>query len=208
MAPVGLAVRCGACRGGGWLRGWFNRCRHCRGRGWFDATTAPGGLGPLVAASEAVRSGAATNLLVRPALPWERFPVPPELRVEGGPDAALWERAVRASAVILYEHADGTPGLAGGLELARLAETHAVVRELFWDTLPGGGRWRCLDRDLQEFHLRLLFFRAWHGEWLEVTVDRPEAPPPPPSSGPAEITGAAQKYITGKMFVGVPKEDK
>jgi len=207
MAPVGLAVRCGACQGGGWLRGWFRRCARCRGRGWFDAVTAPGGLGPLVAAAEVLHSGAAQNLLVRPALPWERFPIPPELRAGGnGPAPDLWERAVRASAVILYEHADRSPSLAGGLELARLAETHTLVRELFWDALPGGGRWRCMDRHLAEFHLRLQFFRAWRGEWLDVAVDRPEPPPPPPP-GPAEITGAAQKYITGKMFVGVPEEE-
>jgi hypothetical protein len=210
---VGIGIRCGSCRGGGWLNGWFKRCVHCRGRGWFDPVTAPGGLGPLVAASEAVRTGACRALLVRPALPWERFPVPDEVKArEGAPDETKWDRAVRASAVILYEHADTKVQLAGGLELSRLSETHALIRELFWQTLPDGGVWRCVDGQLRDVYLRFSFFRAWKSDWLEVVrwdgdtaPARPRLPGPPT---PQEITGDAQKYVTGKLFVGPPKEDE
>lgn len=209
----GIGIRCGSCRGGGWLDGWFKRCRFCRGRGWFDPTTAPGGIGPLVAAADAVRTGAAWGLLVRPALPWEHFPIPDELKGrEGTPDELIWDRAVRNSAVILYQHADGALKLAGGLELAKLKETHALLRELCWKSLDDGGLWRCVDRELRDVYLRLSFFQAWRGEWLEVTKwEGDQAPRPLPArSGPTptEITGEAQKYVTGKHFVGVPKEDE
>jgi hypothetical protein len=200
-----IAIRCGACRGGGWLRGWFRRCRWCKGRGWFDAVSAPAGLGPLVAASEAVRSDAARALLVRPALPWERFPVPPELKArDGAPDEATWERAVRASAVILYDLGEGRTKLAGGLELARLPAHHEAMRAVFWSTADDGGLWRCVDGRLRDVYLRLSFFRAWRGEWVELTrhdVARPVAPPP------VTPAGEARKYVTGKLFVGPPKEE-
>lgn len=201
----GIAIRCGSCRGRGWLGGWFQRCRWCRGQGWFDAVTAPDGLGPLVAASDFVRTGAARALLVRPALPWERFPVPAELQQnEGGPDEATWERAVRASAVILYDLDGKAQKLAGGLELARLPEHHAAIRSLAWSQLADGALWRCVDGELNECQLRFVFFRAWRGDWLEVTLDR-VAPAAAPRSS---ITGDAQKYVTGKLFVGAPKEDE
>lgn len=207
----GIAIRCGACRGGGWLEGWFKRCARCGGRGWFDPTSAPGGIGPLVAAADAVRTKAARALLVRPALPWERFPIPQEISSKpGSPDEHTWERAVRNSAVVLYEHPDGTSRLAGGLELSRLAETHALLRELLWQTLPDGGLLRCVDRQIRDVYLRLTFFQAWRGEWLEVTrwVEGEKEAEPARSMYGDEITGAAQKYVTGKLFVGPPKEDE
>ncbi len=208
----GIAIRCGSCRGGGWLEGWFKRCRYCRGRGWFDPVSAPGGLGPLVAAADAVRTGAAQALLVRPALPWERFPIPEELQSrDGAPDELIWERAVRASAVILYDHGERGLQLAGGLELAKLPETHAVIRELFWQTTLDGGLWRCVDDRLRDVYLHFSFFRAWHGDWVEVTWHDASAAAqqePAPGPTPSEITGEAQKYVTGKLFVGVPKEDE
>lgn len=204
----GLAVRCGACRGGGWLEGWFRRCRYCRARGWFDPTTAPGGVGALVAAADALRTGAAAGLLVRPALPWERWPIPTEVKGhEGAPDEPTWERAVRASAVILYELPDGREHLAGGLELSRLDDSYAALRDVLWQTDDDGGLLRCIDRELADLYLRLSFFPAWRGTWLELTRHDPDAKKPPPPPRPAEITGEAQKYVTGKFFVGVPAEE-
>lgn len=206
----GIAIRCGSCRGGGWPNGWFRRCRFCRGRGWFDPTTAPEGLGPLVAAADAVRLGAARALLVRPALPWEHFPVPDEVKArEGAPDEATWARAVRASAVILYDHGDRGLKLAGGLELSRLPEHHAAIRELYWQTTDDGGLWRCVDDQLREVYLRFSFFRAWRAEWLEVVRHDPAvAARALQAPTPTDITGDAQKYVTGKLFVGPPKEDE
>lgn len=203
-----LAIRCGACRGGGWLDGWFRRCRYCRARGWFDPTNAPGGIGVLIAAADALRTGDAKALLVRPALPWERFPIPTELRAKGSvPDDTTWERAVRASAVILYELPDGRERLAGGLELARLDETFLVLRDLVWQTTDQGGLLRGFGPELKDFHLALSFFRAWRGEWLEVTRHDPLAKTPPTPVRPPEIA-EAQRYVTGKYFVGVPTDEE
>jgi hypothetical protein len=41
----------------------------------------------------------------------------------------------------------------------------------------------------------------WDGQ--SATAERPPAAAPRPT----EITGEAQKYVTGKLFVGKPKED-
>lgn len=145
---------------------------------------------------------------MRPALPWERFPIPAEVKGhQGAPDEPTWERAVRASAVILYELPDGRERLAGGLELAKLDASYAALRAVVWQTTDDGGLLRCVDPDLKDLYLRLSFFRAWRGMWLEMTLHDPDSKAPPPSR-PPEITGEAQKYVTGKFFVGAPPEDE
>lgn len=208
----GIAIRCGACRGRGRLGLWFKGCECCRGRGWFDARSAPGGLGVVVAAADSVRTNACRNLLVRPALPWETFPIPDEIKASpGAPNEATWERAIRGSAVILYEHENKRSELAGGLELARLDDAHALLRKLCWRTLPDGGLWRCVDGRLQDVYLRLSFFRAWRGDWIEITRwEGHSAPEPPPPRLPdtGEARSEANKYVTGKLFVGLPRENE
>lgn len=165
-----IAVRCGRCRGSGWPGGWFQRCPPCGGRGWFDAVSAPGGLGAFVAASDAVRTGVARSLLLRPVMPWESFPVPEELLGHpGAPDAATWAKALRSSAAVLYE-LDGQPSrLAGGIALSGLERAHAALRETLWEPLCDGGVWRCFGLDLVDFELRVSFFNAWRGEWVELS---------------------------------------
>lgn len=205
----GIAIRCGACRGRGRFGAWFKRCEHCRGRGWFDARSAPFGIGALVAASDSVRTGACRSLVVRPALPWERFPIPDEVKTRpGAPNETTWERAIRGSAVILYEHHDGRTQLAGGLELARLEQTHRLLRKLCWQALPDGGLWRCVDGKLRDVYLRLVFFQAWRGEWIEITRQQGHSAPETPPAAVRQASHEANQYVTGKLFVGVPQEDE
>lgn len=136
--------------------------------------------------------------------------MPEEIKTRpGAPDEATWERAIRGSAVIVYEHADGRVQLAGGLELARLEETHELLRALCWQPLPDGGLWRCLNGGREDdIYLRLSYFQAWRGEWIEITRWEGHSAPETPTPAVEQASSEANQYVTGKLFVGVPREDE
>ena len=133
---------------------------------------APDGIGPVLAAADALWNGSARALLVRPALPWESYPVPSRVQAQvTGLDTGKWSRALRGSAVILYDLGEGRFKLAGGLELSRVAAHHEAMRSVLWRRAPDGGIWRCVDGRLRERFIRLTYFRGWRGDWLELTLE-------------------------------------